>query len=40
MCEAILAYLAVPTSDLPSLKGICAPVFGSLNLLARPKSIM
>ena len=35
-----LAYLAVPVKVLLSLKEMCLPVLGSLNLFARPKSIM
>lgn len=39
-CVFKLAYLAVPVKDLLSLKEMCLPVFGSLYLLASPKSII
>jgi hypothetical protein len=39
-CVLRLAYLAVPVSDLLSLKEMCRPVLGSLYRFARPKSIM
>jgi hypothetical protein len=39
-CVFKLAYLAVPVNDLLSLNDICLPVFGSLYLLASPKSII
>lgn len=38
-CEAILAYLAVPTRDFPPLISMCFPVLLSLYLFAKPKSI-
>lgn len=38
ICVLRLAYLAVPVRDLPSLYGMCWPVFASRYLLVRPKS--